>query len=724
MPPLSKKNRSNVACNLCRECKLRCNNNNDGSPCRRCDSLNLSCTYTLKKSQIYRENLSKIPPTIRKTKSNYTNRINQNKDVGVILPEKWILLEVAEIFFKNQYKGIFPFIHKPTLISFLKSNEFNPETYINEYNHKFFKASFSNSLKYPDPILLLAILGLCSRLHPVLSEIYGSFSERDEPESFVPDTLYYKTMNGNIRHENSSNADKSSPKTPYEVDTDLDHASNASNYFGWHARNLLKDVFDSPTIQRIQSLTLLSSHEWGEGNTSRSYLYIGIAARMALVLGLGEEKNLPGNDDIADEGDDVSRVISVECKRRTMWSVYMMDRCNSSGRERSPAIRIEEIRIKLPSTEDDFIFGKESSAHTYAGLISNIEAKNIQELSRTSFYGFTIVLFEIWSKIAKWVGEIGGKYETIPPWVPNSTFFKLSTELDSIQTALPRHLVYNSFNLEAHILQGSAPNFGYLHGLSFLCRIFLNREYLFCDPDSFTFHWWRNSVKTLMFSVEKLSTLINNLKLRDLMVIAPFTGFELFSAAVTGLYFYAFPSDIIIKDYPFIVDEVAPVDSEEVRNMKEKFKLMSLDNIQGLHTWSNVWGLGKKWYNLARFLQEEFENFRINSPNSPTTIQNETIRHTMHDYGNGEVQEVYNPKRHSNVKPVNSVLTNKVSASPAHNGDILLDSSNSTPDIDMTNKNLFKDDAMLNYISSPTLNFLHSFDSASIFPGWSDNLEI
>lgn len=208
------------------------------------------------------------------------------------------------------------------------------------------------------------------------------------------------------------------------------------------------------------------------------------------------------------------------------------------------------------------------------------------------------------------------------------------------------------------------------------------------------------------------------------MVIAPFTGFELFSAAITGLYFYAFPSDIIIKNYPFIIDEIVPVDSEEVRNMKEKFKTMSLDNIQGLRTWSNVWGLGKKWYNLAKFLQEEFETFRINSSNSPTTIQNETIRHTMHDYGNGEVQEVYNPKRHRNIKLVNSLLKNKVPVSPAHNGDIPLNSSDSTPDTDTTNKNVFKDDVMLNYISFPALNFLQSFDSASIFPGWNDNLEI
>lgn len=722
MPPLSKKNRSSVACNLCRECKLRCNNNNDGSQCQRCDSLKLSCSYTLRKSQIYRKNITNLRPSLQNTNFNHSREIrpskSQSKGVAVILPEKRVILEVAEIFFKNQYKGIFPFVHKPSLISFLKSAEFNPETYIDEYNHKFFKASFSNSLKYPDPILLLAILGLCSRLHPILSRTYGRFSETEDPDSFTPDNLYCKTINCSSPCCNEH--DIHNPGTTDE-DTSLDNSSNASSYFGWHARNLIKDVFDSPTIQRIQSLTLLSSHEWGEGNTSRSYLYIGIAARMAMVLGLGDEKNLAVDYDNEDELDDVSEIISIECKRRTVWSVYMMDRCSSSGRERSPAIRIEEIRIRLPSAEDDFIFGNDSNAQTYTGIISSIQAKDTQELNKTSFYGFAIVLFEIWSKIAKWVGEIGGKYEIKPPWDLGSTFATLSDELDSFQLALPRHLVYNSFNLEAHISQGSAPNFGYLHGLSFLCRIFLNREYLFCDPDSFALHWWSNSVRTLMDSVEKLSTLINSLRLKDLMVIAPFTGFELFTVAVTGLYFYAFPSDIMMKDYPFIKNPKNSVNSEEAKKIKEKFKAMSLDNIQGLRTWSGVWGLGKKWHSLARFLQEEFENFSINTS---TNILDENLRHTMHDYGNGEVKEVYNPKIRQKMKIFTSVGTKCLSTPAANGDDILFDSAGWKLDPLTHNKGVSREDTVVNYISSPTLNFLHSFDSASIFPGWNDSLEI
>lgn len=42
----------------------------------------------------------------------------------------------------------------------------------------------------------------------------------------------------------------------------------------------------------------------------------------------------------------------------------------------------------------------------------------------------------------------------------------------------------------------------------------------------------------------------------------------------------------------------------------------------------------------------------------------------MHYYGNGEVQEVYNPKSHTKVKSDILVLKNRVSTLSTHGGNI------------------------------------------------------
>lgn len=309
MGSISRERRTSVACNLCRESRVKCVNTNDGSKCQRCIRLEVPCSYTLRKSQLKSRLIAKNLNHVN-SNSNYTpseipldtqNTDTSYKNDSVILPPRSMMLEIVDIFFENQYNGIFPFTHRPSLTAFLKSEEFDPETYINDYFRKYFKAEYENSLKYPDPILLLSILALCSRLHNPISRAYGSFSERESPETFRPVFENVKSVGPNSESK-------------------LIPSSNASNYFGWHARNLLKEVFDSPTIQRIQSLTLLSSHEWGEGNNARSYLYIGIASRMALVLGLGNEESLHKVND--KQNMTALDYISIERKKNCLVCLY------------------------------------------------------------------------------------------------------------------------------------------------------------------------------------------------------------------------------------------------------------------------------------------------------------------------------------------------------------------------------------------------------------------
>ena len=65
-----------------------------------------------------------------------------------------------------------------------------------------------------------------------------------------------------------------------------------------------------------------------------------------------------------------------------------------------------------------------------------------------SIVGFTIIMFKIWTKIAKWVGEVGAKYENVPPWKAESTFRSLSHELDLLEKLLPHNLKFTEYNLK------------------------------------------------------------------------------------------------------------------------------------------------------------------------------------------------------------------------------------------------------------------------------------
>lgn len=583
------------------------------------------------------------------------------------------------MFFGNQYQGIFPFIHKPSFMDFLQADSFNPETYIAEYTSWAKSESYMSSLSYPEPVLLLSILALCSRLHHGTSLAYGRFLENDLPEYFVPDTSVWERP-----------AQK-------RLSIDVVSASNASNYFGWHARRLIKEVFDSPTVQRIQAFTLLSSHEWGEGNNSRSFLYIGIAARMALLLGLGNETT-----ELDDEIDDINiRQVVIESKRRTIWSVYMMDRCNSSGRQRSPAIRIDDIRINLPALESDFIFGNANLSMTYQQLKSRLCSSTDNSTVEVSLVGFTIMMFESWARIAKWVGEVGAKYETDSPWLPESTFYDLSRSIDRVEELLPLNFKLTNFNLKMHMQLGTAIHFGYFHGLLLTCRIFLNREYLFCNPSSFPEGWWKNLIVQLLRSLEQLTSTMETLRPKNLMVIAPFTGFEIFTCVVTAFYFCAFPNEILLENMP--IEEYGIHGTlEEIAAWKFKYKKLALNCLELLSSWSLAWELGRKWQKLSVKLGVLFGQL---AQSGSSEFNSDCLRHSMQDYGSSEVLEVYSPRRGVNPqdkseREIFRLLSKAEDQSQLNSGNSLSSSA-------------------IQLLAVPAFSFVTKH--SSIYPGWSES---
>ena len=499
-------------------------------------------------------------------------------------------------------------------------------------------------MKYPDPVLLLALLALTARLHPDSGNLYGTFSEDEDPDSFEPSP----NQNG--------------------------PSINASRYFGWHSRNRLKLVFDSPTIQRVQALSMLSSHEWGEGNASRSYMYVGIAARMALVLGLGSEaeKN--------EEEDPVDFQLIQESKRRTIWLVYMMDRCSGSGRHRVLCMRVDDIQVRLPCSEIDFLFGRSQiDAVTYREGEYSLNNKKYSMLLNTSCWGFQLLLFEIWRKIANWVGKIGGRAPQLPPWEKDLHYYKLLEELDNWEAALPPNLSFLTFNLEAHISDNSAANFGYMHALFLLGRIFLNREYLYCSPELLPAQWWGSVAYQLLLAVDRMHVLVSLLEEINMMVIAPFTSFEVFTIATTCMYVQQFPTTLLKKYFPA---ELLPEGAEkDIDFIKTKYLLMALLLLKVLEDWKHKWKMANRWYGLTLTFKELLLQ-------TGCLIQDDEVHHQLHDYGTGKVNEVYIPTK-AGSKPVNKVL-------------------NSVPSFDFQRG------------STPILDFMDSLDLANIIPGWND----
>ncbi|VEU23187.1 DEKNAAC104322 [Brettanomyces naardenensis] len=652
--------RTFLACDLCRRSKIKCINSGDSQkPCQRCAKHTFSCTYTPTSSQIRKRQNKRKRLRQRTFKHIQASLSPPDDNCPIVLPEKALWYEIADVFFKNQYQGIFPFIHKPSFYAFLRSSEFNPATYFIDY-YKRKDDDDVSILKWPDPLVLLGILALCARLHPTLVRRYGDFNEESNPQFYQP----------NLAARDNENEDH---KT---------YPHSASKYFGWHARMMLRSVFDRPTVQRVQALTMLSSHEWGEKNIARSFSYIGIGARMSLLLGLGEPNSMCYENEKLKGNDQKSAFIMQEVKRRTLWSVYMMDRCISSGRNRSSAIRVDDIKIQLPCTERDFAFGTNVKCMTFNELMAVVEKGEPDDrLPKTTSTTFTVAAFEVWAKIAKWAGEGGARNEKIDPWLEGSTYHELSGQVSRLEKMLPSHLQYNSINLDAHIAANSAGFFGYLHCLLFLCRIFTTREYLYnMTSESLKKGWWEECIQKLVDAVKRSSTLINALSSLNLMVVAPFTGFEIFTNAGTSLYLSSFPA------------EVLQANLKDSKCLQSDFKEISLQNGRLLRHWGDVWTLANCWDEWILEMRDSFSHLtvRVNQEGESS------LRSILLDYGSPIIQDENDRSVKVEEPKISYKAISEVKETP-------IESTMSS----------------IGYSPFGGDNF-ESFDIGSLFPGWYD----
>ncbi|KAK3044789.1 hypothetical protein LTS18_000352, partial [Coniosporium uncinatum] len=154
-----------------------------------------------------------------------------------------------------------------------------------------------------------------------------------------------------------------SDKAPAPFKTPIE----ASNAYCAHARQILQPDIEQPTLGRIQALLMITGHSWGAGEGRRAWIYLGMAVRMAQVMGLFDESAYARkhNGSVSSQ-----EFIAAEEQRRTAWTCFLMDSLLSGGKGRKRTLNADDMQIQLPSDTDNFIFGEPVRCERLNGMLS------------------------------------------------------------------------------------------------------------------------------------------------------------------------------------------------------------------------------------------------------------------------------------------------------------------------------------------------------------------
>jgi hypothetical protein len=283
---------------------------------------------------------------------------------------------------------------------------------------------------------------------------------------------------------------------------------------------------------------MITGHSWGAGEGRRAWMYLGMAVRMAQVIGLFQE---PGTAQTREE------FIAAEERRRTAWTCFLMDSLLSGGKGRRRTLGADDMQIQLPCDTGYFYFGEPVRCQ-------RLDEGPSPNFGSIGIVGYTMMVADTWGAVARWACSTTDDL----PWEPKSEFQSLMRSLSRWRMSLPPRLAFSISSLHAHSASDQGQAYCYMHSVYFMSLMFLHRSYLSSLPedeprkrappgsplDRQWQEWELQSKKDLLEVANQVCEMLEEMRAFGLFFLrglVPWIGFTAYTATGIMLYYYHFP---------------------------------------------------------------------------------------------------------------------------------------------------------------------------------------
>ena len=308
------------------------------------------------------------------------------------------------------------------------------------------------------------------------------------------------------------------------------------------AREIALRRYDEPSITILTVYLILGLHEFGTCQGGRSWMFCGMAMRMAYALQLHREAE---HDPLGRKNDKSSQLSPTdrEIRRRTMWACFLMDRFNSSGTER-PSIALEaHIKVQLPIKEAHFQMEISGPTEDLQGNVHNPVLEGSGQVadpqSNMGVAAYLIKVIALWGRVVRYLNLGGKENDPHPLWHPESQFAELKQQIKDFSDGLPDRLVYTPEALQSFATQKLANQFLYLHISYHQTVLFLHKFAIPAAPGSkpsvdMPKDFSTSSAKTAIEAASQISSLMS--EAIKYVVAAPFAGYCAFASSTVHVW--------------------------------------------------------------------------------------------------------------------------------------------------------------------------------------------
>ncbi|KFA65486.1 hypothetical protein S40285_00510, partial [Stachybotrys chlorohalonatus IBT 40285] len=222
------------------------------------------------------------------------------------------------------------------------------------------------------------------------------------------------------------------------------------NQWAKKAEHLMLNTFGKISLQRLMTAVLLHDFHFRMGEYNQALMLSGVAVRMAHALKINTEYS---PDIMCTESPETTpSVVTRECRRRVMWACYVLDAWSSSGNDQLALLRENDIKIQLPCNERNFglripcVTETLGVGHVLQFLSPAIVPR--RPAANMGIMAYYIRIVTLWKKVVRYVNRSDS---IAPPWLPESEFTALDSDLRLWRRELPDFVEYSADTIYARL---------------------------------------------------------------------------------------------------------------------------------------------------------------------------------------------------------------------------------------------------------------------------------
>ncbi|KAG5942127.1 hypothetical protein E4U60_007479 [Claviceps pazoutovae] len=237
--------------------------------------------------------------------------------------------------------------------------------------------------------------------------------------------------------------------------------------------NYAQKSLNTPCLQLVQSRILLAVYNIATYRLAEANELLSSAIATGVCLQLNQEIDYQRDIALKDLLIGMNRVGYAEARRRTFWSLFLLERLSPLFPARATMIHGEDIYVRLPSDTESFEKQVEVCMPVFSPHETSVRAFAERPSSITCHF---IDMVHIWSSCQSTMDRLARR--PISSDVEGPRIHNLKRRVLEWLTNLPSRLSFSGSNLESAAFSGKVGSFLTMHLLCHDAIILLNRYHL------------------------------------------------------------------------------------------------------------------------------------------------------------------------------------------------------------------------------------------------------